>query len=130
MKLTKGHLAFFGTNYTLHPDMVDPTERLRRVILWNATPLTDKKRTRAPFNQLESPHSGPDFDDYDTLAAVQEILKENVGKRYRYLQNWRLIGYKSKYEKDYFLLERYFGGKSCCGFEGAIRLSFTCPLIV
>ncbi|CAE6442491.1 unnamed protein product [Rhizoctonia solani] len=100
MKPNERYLAFLGTYRTAHAELEDPADGVRGVIIWNTLSLTDKMRAKAPFNELESPLSGSDFDDYDTLAAVQKILKEKLGKRY--LQDWRLVGYKSECEAENF----------------------------
>ncbi|KAL5632276.1 hypothetical protein ACGC1H_000322 [Rhizoctonia solani] len=100
MKLNERYLAFLGTYRTLHPELDDPADGMRKVIMWRTMSLTDKMRAKTPFDELESPDSGWDFDEYDTLAVVQENLKDKLGKRY--IQNWRLVGYRSECKAEKF----------------------------
>ncbi|CAE6513440.1 unnamed protein product [Rhizoctonia solani] len=97
MKPTEKYLAFLGTYRPIDRNLETTAEVFNNVHRWSATALTTKKRARAPFDELESPHSGSDFDDYYTVAAIQDILLLKLGKGY--LQHWRLIGYKSEYDK-------------------------------
>ncbi|GAB1524733.1 hypothetical protein RhiTH_007887 [Rhizoctonia solani] len=102
MKLNERCLAFLGiylpTN--IRTTLEVPGKAFTGVTEWKTTPITAKVRARAPFNQLEIPYSGSNFDDFHTLAMVQQVLREKLGEQY--LKHWRLVGYQSEYEEDAF----------------------------
>ncbi|EUC53520.1 hypothetical protein RSOL_008870, partial [Rhizoctonia solani AG-3 Rhs1AP] len=91
MKADERYLAFLGVN-TCYAHPLNLVNIVHDVKNWIVMPVAPDGQLKPPFHELDLPESATTFDELLVLSAVQGVLKDNLGKRYR--NHWKLVGYK------------------------------------